>query len=249
MSWTPAAAFRPASETSISSRAFPARSGRTVRTLPENHARTGRGPRKADQYSEAQNVKSREHVRLELQHRHPDQDADGEVGVPGQAGDAPCVSWRARAAALSRTRRAAVSCSAHPMSSFDTLIDKARASNPHADTGLLRRAYDFSAAEHAGQKRRSGEPLPRPSPRGRLPRRRHAARRRGHRGGAAARRRRGHPDHHRARARPVRPRRRPRRGGGSPRSAPSRSRRARSGRRRTSARCCSPWSTTSASSS
>ena len=44
------------------------------------------------------------------------------------------------------------------MSSLDTLIDKARASNPHADTDLLRRAYDFSAAEHAGQKRRSGEP-------------------------------------------------------------------------------------------
>ncbi len=44
------------------------------------------------------------------------------------------------------------------MISFDTLIDKARASNPHADTDLLRRAYDFSAAEHAGQKRRSGEP-------------------------------------------------------------------------------------------
>ena len=44
------------------------------------------------------------------------------------------------------------------MISFDTLIDKARASNPNADTGLLRRAYDFSAAEHAGQKRRSGEP-------------------------------------------------------------------------------------------
>ena len=44
------------------------------------------------------------------------------------------------------------------MISFDTLIEKARASNPNADTGLLRRAYDFSAAEHAGQKRRSGEP-------------------------------------------------------------------------------------------
>ena len=44
------------------------------------------------------------------------------------------------------------------MISFDTLIDKAQASNPNADTDLLRRAYDFSAAEHAGQKRRSGEP-------------------------------------------------------------------------------------------
>ena len=44
------------------------------------------------------------------------------------------------------------------MISFDTLLDKARTWNPHLDTGLLRRAYDFSAAEHAGQKRRSGEP-------------------------------------------------------------------------------------------
>ena len=44
------------------------------------------------------------------------------------------------------------------MINFDRLADKARASNPDADTDLLRRAYDFSAAEHAGQKRRSGEP-------------------------------------------------------------------------------------------
>lgn len=44
------------------------------------------------------------------------------------------------------------------MISFDTLLDKARTWNPQLDTGLLRRAYDFSAAEHAGQKRRSGEP-------------------------------------------------------------------------------------------
>ena len=44
------------------------------------------------------------------------------------------------------------------MISFEKLADKARVSNPNADTDLLRRAYDFSAAEHAGQKRRSGEP-------------------------------------------------------------------------------------------
>ncbi|MEE2638457.1 MAG: bifunctional (p)ppGpp synthetase/guanosine-3',5'-bis(diphosphate) 3'-pyrophosphohydrolase [Acidobacteriota bacterium] len=44
------------------------------------------------------------------------------------------------------------------MISFDKLADKARAFNPEADTELLRRAYDFSAAEHAGQIRRSGEP-------------------------------------------------------------------------------------------
>ena len=44
------------------------------------------------------------------------------------------------------------------MLTFQKLVDKARASNPEADTDLLRRAFDFSAAEHAGQKRRSGEP-------------------------------------------------------------------------------------------
>ena len=44
------------------------------------------------------------------------------------------------------------------MISFEKLADKARVSNPNADIDLLRRAYDFSAAEHAGQKRRSGEP-------------------------------------------------------------------------------------------
>lgn len=44
------------------------------------------------------------------------------------------------------------------MISFESLIEKAQAWNPRLDTGLLRRAYDFSAAEHAGQKRRSGEP-------------------------------------------------------------------------------------------
>ena len=44
------------------------------------------------------------------------------------------------------------------MISFDKLADKAQSSHPDADTDLLRRAYDFSAAEHAGQTRRSGEP-------------------------------------------------------------------------------------------
>ena len=44
------------------------------------------------------------------------------------------------------------------MISFDKLADKARAFHPDADTDLLRRAYDFSVAEHAGQTRRSGEP-------------------------------------------------------------------------------------------
>ncbi len=44
------------------------------------------------------------------------------------------------------------------MISFERLADKAKVSHPDADTDLLRRAYDFSATEHAGQTRRSGEP-------------------------------------------------------------------------------------------
>ena len=41
---------------------------------------------------------------------------------------------------------------------FEDLIEKVRAANPGADTELLRRAYVFSAYEHKGQVRRSGEP-------------------------------------------------------------------------------------------
>jgi GTP pyrophosphokinase len=41
---------------------------------------------------------------------------------------------------------------------FEDLIEKVRASNPEADIELLRRAYVFSAYEHKGQVRRSGEP-------------------------------------------------------------------------------------------
>src|SRR3954447_931511 len=41
---------------------------------------------------------------------------------------------------------------------FEDLIEKVRAFNPDADTELLRRAYVFSALEHKGQVRRSGEP-------------------------------------------------------------------------------------------
>ena len=44
------------------------------------------------------------------------------------------------------------------MISFDQLAAKARAFHPDADIDLLRRAYDFSVVEHAGQTRRSGEP-------------------------------------------------------------------------------------------
>ena len=44
------------------------------------------------------------------------------------------------------------------MISFENLASKVKESNPQADTDLLRRAFDFSATEHAGQTRRSGEP-------------------------------------------------------------------------------------------
>src|SRR5262245_24059055 len=41
---------------------------------------------------------------------------------------------------------------------FEDLVDKVRGSNPEADIELLRRAYVFSAFEHKGQVRHSGEP-------------------------------------------------------------------------------------------
>jgi GTP pyrophosphokinase len=41
---------------------------------------------------------------------------------------------------------------------FEDLVEKVRATNPEADTELLRRAYVFSAFEHKGQVRHSGEP-------------------------------------------------------------------------------------------
>jgi guanosine-3',5'-bis(diphosphate) 3'-pyrophosphohydrolase len=41
---------------------------------------------------------------------------------------------------------------------FEDLVDKVRANNPEADIELLRRAYVFSAFEHKGQVRHSGEP-------------------------------------------------------------------------------------------
>ena len=43
------------------------------------------------------------------------------------------------------------------MISFEDLASKAKAYNPDSDTDLLHRAYEFSAVEHAGQRRRSGE--------------------------------------------------------------------------------------------
>jgi len=41
---------------------------------------------------------------------------------------------------------------------FEELLEKVRAYSPDADVELLRRAYVFSASEHRGQVRRSGEP-------------------------------------------------------------------------------------------
>src|SRR6202790_1691103 len=41
---------------------------------------------------------------------------------------------------------------------FEDLLEKVRAYSPAADVELLRRAYVFSAFEHRGQLRRSGEP-------------------------------------------------------------------------------------------
>src|SRR4051812_8198191 len=41
---------------------------------------------------------------------------------------------------------------------FETIIDKVTKYRPDADVDLLRRAYLFSAKEHRGQVRKSGEP-------------------------------------------------------------------------------------------
>src|SRR5499433_232620 len=41
---------------------------------------------------------------------------------------------------------------------FEEILDKVQAYNPQTDEDLLRRAYVFSAREHKGQVRRSGEP-------------------------------------------------------------------------------------------
>ncbi len=53
---------------------------------------------------------------------------------------------------------ASVSLDTGPMIRFEDLVEKVRAANPDADIELLRRAYVFSAIEHKGQVRRSGEP-------------------------------------------------------------------------------------------
>jgi len=43
------------------------------------------------------------------------------------------------------------------MIGFGNLVEKVKAYNPDSDTDLLHRAFEFSAVEHAGQRRRSGE--------------------------------------------------------------------------------------------
>jgi GTP pyrophosphokinase len=42
---------------------------------------------------------------------------------------------------------------------FEDVVEKVRAAHPETDAELLRRAYRFSAGEHQGQTRRSGEPF------------------------------------------------------------------------------------------
>jgi guanosine-3',5'-bis(diphosphate) 3'-pyrophosphohydrolase len=41
---------------------------------------------------------------------------------------------------------------------FEDIVEKAQSYNPGSDETLLRKAYVFSAKEHHGQTRRSGEP-------------------------------------------------------------------------------------------
>ena len=41
---------------------------------------------------------------------------------------------------------------------FEEILERVEAYNPQSDQNLLRRAYVFSAKEHRGQARRSGEP-------------------------------------------------------------------------------------------
>ena len=96
---------------------------------------------------------------------------------------------------------------------FEDLVDKVRGIHPEADIELLRRAYVFSAFEHKGQVRHSGEPYLVHPARGGRPPRRHEARRRRHRRRPAARHRRGHADPDRAHPGALRRRRRPRRRG------------------------------------
>ena len=94
---------------------------------------------------------------------------------------------------------------------FEDLLERVRAYTSDEEREFLRRAYVFSALEHKGQVRHSGEPyLVHPLEVAsiladmRLDPGRHRRR-------AAARRRRGHADHHREDSGALRPRGRPRR--------------------------------------
>ena len=41
---------------------------------------------------------------------------------------------------------------------FDTIVEKVKQNHPNADEDMMRRAYLFSAQQHRGQIRKSGEP-------------------------------------------------------------------------------------------
>ena len=41
---------------------------------------------------------------------------------------------------------------------FDSIIEKVKQNHPTADENMMRRAYLFSAQQHRGQIRKSGEP-------------------------------------------------------------------------------------------
>ena len=41
---------------------------------------------------------------------------------------------------------------------IDQLLDRVKSYNAEADLGVVRKAYEFSAKVHKGQRRRSGEP-------------------------------------------------------------------------------------------
>ena len=44
------------------------------------------------------------------------------------------------------------------LTDIEQLMDQVKAYDPEADTGLIRRAYDYSAKAHDGQTRQTGEP-------------------------------------------------------------------------------------------
>ena len=56
------------------------------------------------------------------------------------------------------SERFAIALAAVPMNQLDQIISDIATYHPAADVELVRRAYDFAAAAHAGQTRKSGEP-------------------------------------------------------------------------------------------